>query len=271
MSGEQRTIETVAVKRFLSLGAGVQSSRIALGIERGEILPVEAAIFADTGDEPKSVYEWLDWLEKQLSYPVVRVSTGSLSLAAKAVRVSKKGGYLKPTLPVFFDRNGKWGKGARHCTLDYKIAPILRAITNMRGSAQVEQYLGISTDEADRTTTVPPKPFIRNVYPLIERNESRADCYAWMAAHGYPKPPRSACRYCPFHGDDEWIRLKTEEPKEFAAAVQFERDYQKSASKTRLDGTPYLHDSRQPLDTVIFVPGKGANKFSNECKGLCGV
>src|SRR5580700_1030836 len=244
------------IKRFHSLGAGVQSSRLALGIEHGEFPMVEAAIFADTGDEPASVYRWLDFLESKLSYPVVRVSTGRLSLAAKSVRVSKKGGYLKPTLPVFFDRNGKWGKGARHCTLDYKIAPILRAITNMRGNAEVEQYIGISIDEADRATTARPKPFIKNVYPLIERNESRADCDAWMVAHGYPMAPRSACRYCPFHSDDEWLRLKTQEPAEFEAAVQFEREYQVAVSKTRLDGVPFLHDSRRPLDTVEFVAGK---------------
>ena len=35
--------------RVLSLGAGVQSSTLALMIEKGEIPMVEAAIFADTG------------------------------------------------------------------------------------------------------------------------------------------------------------------------------------------------------------------------------
>lgn len=259
------------MKRYLSLGAGVQSSRLALGIEHGDFAPVECAIFADTGDEPKSVYDWLNWLEMQLSYPIVRVATGKLSLAAKAVRVSAKGGYLKPTLPVFFDRDGKWGKGARHCTVDFKIVPILRAIANMRGNEKVEQYIGISIDEADRATTVPPKPYIKNVYPLLDANESRQDCDDWMIAHGYPKAPRSACVYCPFHSDDEWNRLKTQEPKEFAKAVQFEKDYQTACSKTRLDGTPFLHDSRTPLESVIFTPGKGKNKFSNECRGMCGV
>ena len=50
--------------RSLSLGAGVQSTVLALMAERGEYgLPKpDVAVFADTGWEPPSVYEHLDWL-----------------------------------------------------------------------------------------------------------------------------------------------------------------------------------------------------------------
>ena len=44
------------MKRFLSLGAGVQSSTLALMIANGELEPVDSAIFADTGWEPRKVY-----------------------------------------------------------------------------------------------------------------------------------------------------------------------------------------------------------------------
>ena len=66
------------MKRILSLGAGVQSSTLALMIARGELPPIDAAIFADTGWEPPKVYLWLDWLEKQLPFPVHRVQRGNL-------------------------------------------------------------------------------------------------------------------------------------------------------------------------------------------------
>lgn len=47
---------------ILSLGAGVQSSTLALMAAAGEITPMpQAAIFADTQAEPASVYKWLDW------------------------------------------------------------------------------------------------------------------------------------------------------------------------------------------------------------------
>ena len=64
--------------RVLSLGAGVQSSTLALMIEKGQVPMVDAAIFADVKGEPKAVYTHLDWLEKQLSYPVYRVTWRNL-------------------------------------------------------------------------------------------------------------------------------------------------------------------------------------------------
>jgi hypothetical protein len=47
--------------RILSLGAGVQSSTMALMAEAGEFgVKPDAAIFADTGWEPPQVYEHLE-------------------------------------------------------------------------------------------------------------------------------------------------------------------------------------------------------------------
>ena len=55
---------------IISLGAGVQSSTMALMAAAGEITPMPTcAIFADTQDEPASVYKWLDWLEPKLPFP----------------------------------------------------------------------------------------------------------------------------------------------------------------------------------------------------------
>lgn len=59
--------------RVLSLGAGVQSTTMALMAAHGEIGPMpDCAIFADTGWEPKSVYDHLEWLMSPnvLPFPV---------------------------------------------------------------------------------------------------------------------------------------------------------------------------------------------------------
>ena len=67
--------------RFLSLGAGVQSTTLALMAASGEIMPMpDAAIFADTQAEPAKVYEHLDWLMGPgiLPFPVIVVTAGSL-------------------------------------------------------------------------------------------------------------------------------------------------------------------------------------------------
>jgi hypothetical protein len=53
--------------RILSLGAGVQSSTLALIIEKGEIPMVDAGIFADVKGEPQAVYDWLNYLNYKIS------------------------------------------------------------------------------------------------------------------------------------------------------------------------------------------------------------
>lgn len=61
---------------ILSLGAGVQSTALALMAERGIIDKPVAAVFADTGDEPPSIHEHLERLKGMLSFPVHTVTYG---------------------------------------------------------------------------------------------------------------------------------------------------------------------------------------------------
>ena len=61
--------------RILSLGAGVQSTALALMSRDGMFdLSVDAAVFADTQWEPKAVYRHLAWLVGELgeALPVYR-------------------------------------------------------------------------------------------------------------------------------------------------------------------------------------------------------
>lgn len=266
----------------ISLGAGVQSSTMALMAMLGEIVPMpDAAIFADTHDEPKSVYSWLDWLEKQVPFPVHRVSAGSLSARATRVLTSRNNvKYAQSAVPAYLvGPSGNVGIMMRQCTGNHKIIPIQRKLRELVGSKRVpkavvvRQWIGISSDETTRMRQS-RIPWIENVYPLIDKWFSRSRCIAWMEKHGFPKPPRSACVYCPFHRDEEWRRLQQEEPEAFTQAVEFEREYQAAYAKIpTVTGKPFLHKSLQPLDQIDFSrPDTGQlNLFENECEGLCGV
>lgn len=266
------------MKHYLSLGAGVQSSTLALMAAAGGYGPMPiAAIFADTGDEPASVYRWLDWLEAQLPYPVYRVSAGKGKLSDEATRLklSGKSGntYIPIGLPVYtVGEDGKKGMGMRQCTRTFKIDPIRRKLRELANGEPVKQWIGISRDEVIRMKPSRDK-WCENIWPLVELGMTRADCIEWMTDAGYPMPPRSACTYCPYHNDTEWLRLKNDEPAEFAAAIEFERLLQKAyAASTALHSTPYLHASRQPLSEVTFKPReKELSLFGNECEGMCGV
>lgn len=283
---------------LLSLGAGVQSSTLALMAAAGEIGPMPAAaIFADTNAEPQSVYAWLDWLQTQLPYPVIRVSKGSLEEAALTVRTSRGGNaYTNSNVPAFLKSEGveREGLQMRQCTRDFKIDVILREVRrlakdeitawrklkNPKAPAPVVQWIGISRDEVYR---VKPSrlPYISHLWPLIDRNMTRAACLSWMDARGYPTPPRSACVFCPYHGDAEWLRLKEIEPAEFERAARFEDAYQGALSKIqRRSAVPFLHRSMEPLRTIDFaarvkdkadIAAQQPDFFGNECEGMCGV
>ena len=65
--------------RVLSLGAGVQSTALALMIARGEVPMVNFAVFADTQGEPDFIYKHLEWLRKELPYRLIIASKGDLT------------------------------------------------------------------------------------------------------------------------------------------------------------------------------------------------
>ena len=268
---------------IISLGAGVQSSTMALMAAAGEITPMPvAAIFADTQAEPKSVYTWLDWLEKQLPFPVRRVTQGSLVEDTLTIRKRKDGNgeWSRSGVPHFsINPDGSYGQGNRQCTGDFKLAPLMREQRKLLkefGVKQITCWIGISIDEAGRIKDSRVR-YIQHRWPLIDAGLNRRDCLKWMSARGFPTPPRSACVFCPYHSDREWRRLRDEEPEEFAKAVRFERDYQAVKKKTlpeKAHFVPYLHAKRIPLDQVDFSTEEERgqlNMFNNECEGMCGV
>lgn len=274
----------------LNLGAGVQSSALALMAAKGEIGPMpDFAVFADTQAEPTNVYKWLDWLETQLPFPVIRVTKGNLTEEILKVRVKEKSKYgdgityLRTNIPVYgLMPNGEVRNAiGRSCTADFKVGPILKEIRKRCGikhgqkDVTVTQWIGISYDEIQRMK-LPSNAWTQHRWPLIEKRMTRSHCKEWMSKNGYPEPPRSACYYCPFHDDKEWLRLKTEDPEHFQKAVEFDKTYRRLQNENpggfRIE--VYLHGSCKPLDEVDFTD-KDANQlgfdFKSECEGMCGL
>lgn len=268
---------------FISLGAGVQSSTMALMAAKGEITPMpDAAIFADTQAEPQSVYDWLEWLERQLPFPVITVSRGDLEAEALKMRVTKDGRkFSKSAIPLFTQNaDGSVGKiPNRSCTSDYKILPITRKVRELasikRGQKEVTvtQWIGISWDEIQRVSDM-REPWQQGRWPLIEMRMRRGDCLNWMRDNYQTTPPRSSCVFCPFHNNRAWRRLQAEEPEEFQRAVEFERSLQETKAKSEnFRSKPFLHRSLMPLGEIDFRNDeeKGQLTMLDECTGFCGV
>jgi hypothetical protein len=224
--------------RILSLGAGVQSSTLLLMACEGE-LQIDAAIFADTGWEPATVYEWLAFLERRAAeagIPVYRVSGGDLRANAMAAESSA-------WIPMYLkNQDGSRGMLRRQCTKNYKIMPIRRKLRELGASRRnpVEQIFGISLDEIQRMRS-PDVLYVTHVYPLIDLRMTRAHCLAWLTKKGYPEPQKSACVGCPYRRNAEWQVLT---PAEMADAVEFDE-----AMRTRkhMRAETFLHDSLVPL------------------------
>jgi hypothetical protein len=257
----------------ISLGAGVQSTTMALMAAHGEITPMpDAAIFADTQDEPQAVYDHLRWLMSGnvLPFPVHIATAGRLSDALRA-------GDDEARIPCFV---GAGGLSKRQCTRNFKLRVIKREIRRLLGveprgyvaPGTVSSWVGISTDEAIRK-----KPsgiaYIENRHPLIEKWMSRDDCRAWLAERGYPLPPKSACKYCAFQGNVGWRRQRAN-PIDWAEVTALDRWLREPPQVQRFHGKLYLHPSCQPLDVADIeeteLPLFGG-AFATECEGLCGV
>lgn len=265
--------------RVLSLGAGVQSTTIALLVIDGVLPPIDHAIFADTGWEPAKVYEHLERLTPELERAGItlhRVSAGNIREDAldPSHRYASMPVFLK-SKPTETNRRGH-GIGRRQCTSEYKLTPIKAKVRELLGATVTTDangrrrvgrvpgrpggrfatnYVGISADEAGRIKPSDVRYMVRcdPLVDLLETPWTRTACEAYLRER-WPHPvPRSACIGCPFHDNREWRLMRDTEPAEWADAVEFDH-----AIRDGIDHSPdksqpwrgklYLHADRVPLE-----------------------
>lgn len=267
--------------RVLSLGAGVQSTTLALMAAHGEIEPPDCAIFADTQGEPAAVYKHLRWLMSPnvLPFPVHIISAGSLLDALYDGRAGAGGGGRPPFYAI--NDRGDAGPLKRQCTRHYKIDPIRKKTRELIGltpgqrgpkTPVAEQWIGISTDEAARMKPSRDR-YIQNRWPLIEKRMSRWDCLRWLERHAYPKPVKSACTFCPYRSDVGWRELRDTAPDAWAQAVAVDEHIRHNMPRVRKVQI-FIHRSLKPLAEVDLSTDAERGQpdlFGNECEGMCGV
>lgn len=256
--------------RVLSMGAGVQSTDIALSCAAGEFEMPDCAVFADTGWEPAKVYRHLEWLERTLPFPIYRVrrqgrDLGEMSLAIARGEIGQKGHQMVP-----FYSGG--GLSPKQCSKEFKTRPVARYVREMlalpprRGCGPiVELWLGISTDELQRLK-VNERPWIRNRYPLVEMRRSRQRCEASLAAKGVTAP-RSSCIFCGYRTKREWLDVLSD-PEDAPRLLAFD-----ASIRTLIPGGAYLTPAHKPLAEIDFTEADDGQPslFDNECEGMCGV
>jgi hypothetical protein len=281
-------------RRFLNLGAGVQSTSVYLMAMDGEIAPFEAAIFADVQEEPDDVYTHLDWLDSLGGPRIIRVTAGKLGDALDAAADEngerRTEGRHFTAIPSYTlnPQTGKKGIIQRQCTYDFKVKPIEQEIRRLCGVPKgrpvpkdivITQYMGLSHDEPKRVIRVKQRFLSRPAnwkveFPLWDLEMTRGDCVAYLQKRVPHEVPRSACVFCPFKSDAEWRRLRDGDQKGWERAVHVDEVCRKG---TGLESHRYLHKSCVPLAQVDLRPADQKtgqshlfSGFQDECEGYCG-
>lgn len=275
-------IPTNPTLRILSLGAGVQSTVLALLAARGDVgaMP-DCAIFADTQFEPAGVYKHLSWLETQMPFPVYRVTAGDIR--ADHIAGLNSTGQRFTSMPLYTD--GGISSGRRQCTNEYKIQPITKHIRELLGVAKgmrvpkgavVEQWIGISKDEITRAKRS-QHAYIVHRWPLLELEWSRLDCQRWFA-QCYPgrELAKSACIACPYHSNANWRQMRDTDPQSWHEAVVFDAAIRESGATLRgMHAQQYVHRQGVPLDEADLRTPADHGQLSlidDDCDGQhCGV
>jgi hypothetical protein len=255
--------------QFVSLGAGVQSSALLLMLDTGALPGPRpaAALFADTGWEPESVYRHLAYLERTVKrIPIHRVSAGSMrqQLLDHAAGRSR---FASPPLYVRHPGDKGHGQLRRQCTREFKIEPML-AWLRQHGYGRrrpVVQLLGITLDEIERISPSRVK-WASVAWPLVHHRLTRASCLAWLEDHGHPEPPKSACIGCPFRSRFGWSTLTPAERQDAIEVDAAIRHLPQMVSST------YLHRDCRPLSEIDLRSPCERGQLSildGECGGWC--
>ncbi len=280
--------------RVLNLGAGVQSTTLYLMFTRGEIQPgIDCAIFADTGEEPASVYAHVEWLRSLAGPQIITRRIGPLGEDLIRGRNSTGGRFASIPAYTAAAEGNKSGMVRRQCTKEYKIEVIeryirrellgLRARQRIAKGTEVVQFYGISLDEAGRSVRIRERlrgrQWITPEFPLIDRMMTRGDCHKWLTEFGIPhEVQKSACVFCPFKTNAEWRRLRDTDPAGWARAVQVDKALRVdgTVANRKLDQKLYVHRTCVPLERAdLGDPDPrqyylGIN-WTAECAGMCGV
>ena len=283
-------MESASTYRILNLGAGVQSTALYLMSLDGEFDErIDLAVFADTQEEPESVYGHLEWLRSLGGPPILTDTAGKLG--DDLIHGKNSTGQRFTSIPAFTSAEpGKaGGMLRRQCTAEYKINVVERVIRRqvvglehrqrMPKGVRVVQYFGLSFDEPRRVSKVRNRfvghPWAEARFPLFDLEMSRVDCVSYLKGRSIPhEVPRSACVFCPFKSNVEWRHLRDSDPAGWARAVEVDEALRRpgTVANRSLEQSIYLHRSCLPLvDVDLGGRDVTGGVAQSECKGMCGL
>jgi hypothetical protein len=271
--------------QVLAFGAGVQSTALALlALNRDPRLravapDLDMMVFSDPGSESEGTYalvERVAELARESGVPLYRATYQGDRESRLADSLMRDERFS--TIPMFSESDGKPGQMMRACTRDYKIRPIAGAIRKHLGvdrmpkGQMVDIWLGISVDEVQRAKPEQSISWQRRVFPLLDMRWRRSDCAKYLEDVFGEPVGRSACVFCPYHGDKEWTRLYEAGGKDWAHAVEVDEAVRDMQGRGGIRSPCFLHRSLRPLADLPFLDSSGqVDLWGSECDGVCGL
>ncbi len=218
----------------VSYGGGVNSTALLIESVRRGTRP-DLILFADTGDERPSTYEYIamfsEWLNKHGAPPVETVRwirrdgsfipLGELSLRNRELP-SKAYGYSGCT--------SKW----KQQPIDKRVRGDPRVIEEWNAGNSIIRWIGYDSGEperADRMMSKNPQPTgmlsrVAPYYiwrcPLVEFDMGRVECEESIRRAGLPNPGKSSCFFCPSMKKHEIDELGKSYPELLLKAIEIE-------------------------------------------------
>jgi len=203
---------------IVAFGGGVNSAAMLIGMHERGIRP-DLILFADTGGEKPETYAYLDIIRRWLGavgFPeLVTVEKDSMytSLEDQCHRTR--------TLPSL-------AYGWKSCSEKWKRKPQDKfcnhwpaAVAAWQAGQKCTKAIGYDADE-ERRAKIAADAKYTYWYPLIEWQWGREECLAAIARAGLPKPPKSACFFCPASKKPEILWLARTHPDLFRRAIAIE-------------------------------------------------
>lgn len=267
--------------KVISYGGGVQSTAMIVLAIQGKIPDVDAALFSNVGDDSEHPAT-LDFV-RNVATPyaakhglvIHELTPLRHKVETTLMREITKEDSKRDLIPVFGEAGNPM---KRSCTADFKVATIHRWLKAHGARKYTPAYvqLGISTDEIQRAGRGKELLYERRQYPLLDLGLSRTDCIEIIKEAGLPVPPKSACFFCPFHGDKAWAELRRERPDLFEKAQDLE-DFMQKRKETLGLRKVYLSRrgaEREKRLSETFLPAEepvfGSQVGSDGCdSGFC--
>jgi hypothetical protein len=211
----------------VAYGGGVNSTAMLIGMRRRGI-PVDLILFADTGGERPSVYEFVNgamsgWLRENGLPPITPVyyrARDGTRLALERECLESK------TLPSL-------AYGFKRCSLKHKRGPQEKFCNNdsacravWASGEKAVKFIGYDAGEERRRDHAAIYDMLDKkysyAYPLIDWGWTRDDCARVIREAGLPAPEKSACFFCPATTKREILELRARFPDLFNRALALE-------------------------------------------------